>query len=57
MSKEEQNGFCAGHKSYFGENSVIYGHEIAYTKLLDCFSSLTELYNVYGSCQSLENVL
>ncbi len=38
-------------------NSVIYGHEMAYTKLLDCVSSPTEIYNVYGVCQPWGKVL
>lgn len=38
-------------------NSVIYGHEIAYTKLLYCVSSPTEIYNVYGACQPWEKGL
>ncbi len=38
-------------------NSVIYGNEMAYTKLLNCVSSPTEMYNVYGACQPWETFL
>lgn len=41
MSKKEQCSLWAGQKSYFAVNCVIYGHEVAYMKQLDCDSHPT----------------